>query len=131
MLYEMTEWLSHIELPQHILYIGRHKQRLQTHLDEVNTRIAKQPSKHRKAYKGVGNSHVANYTKDQLQMDIGDMIELQIKDNPARLILAIDNILRKSGMPFVLNSNTAAEVYKAGQTAFQTMGTPISAYTVE
>ena len=46
-------------------------------LDDVKTWITKQPNKQRKAYRGSGNSYIANYPRDQYQMDIGDMNELK------------------------------------------------------
>ena len=113
------------------LYRQAKEERVTIHLDEVKKWIAKQPNKQRKAYKGAGNSYVANYARDQFQMDIGDMVELQIKDNQKRYLLVIVDIFSKYGTAFVLNNKTAEEVYKAIQTAFKTMGIPRSVYTVE
>jgi hypothetical protein len=71
-------------------------------LEDVKTWLSKQPNKQRKAYKGSGNRCIANFARDQFQMDIGDMIELKKKDEQARYILSIIDIFSKYAMAFVL-----------------------------
>ena len=111
------------------LYRQAKKERITITLDEVRKFLAKQPNKQRKAYKGSGNSYVADYPRDQFQMDIGDMVELQIKDNQKRFLLAVIDIFSKYGMAFILNDKSSDETYKAIQLAFKTMGIPRSVYT--
>lgn len=113
------------------LYRQAKEERVTIQLDEVRKWIKNQPSKQRKAYKGSGNSYVANFPRDQYQMDIGDMVELQITKNQKRYLLAIIDIFSKYGMAFVLNDKSAEEVHKAIQIAFKTMGIPRSVYTDE
>ena len=48
-----------------------------TLLEDVKRWLAKQPNKQRKAYSGSGNRFVANFARDQSQMDMGDMVELK------------------------------------------------------
>jgi len=93
--------------------------------------VGKQPNKQRNAYIGKGNSYIANYARDQFQMDIGDMVELRTKETQPRYILSIIDIFSKYAMVFVLKDKTADETFKAIQTAFKTMGIPRSVYTDE
>lgn len=113
------------------LYRRAKEERVTIHLDDVKKWLAKQPNKQRKAYKGSGNSYVANFPRDQFQMDIGDMVELQTTKKQKRYLLAIIDIFSKYGMAFVLSDKTAEEAHKAIQTAFKTMGIPRSVYTDE
>jgi len=99
--------------------------------DDVKKWLANQPNKQRQAYKGAGNSYIANFPRDQYQMDIGDMVELRKKDTQPRYMLSIIDIFSKYAMVFVLKDKTADEVFKAIQTAFKTMGIPRSVYTDE
>ena len=115
----------------HDLYRQAKEERVTIHLDDVKQFLAKQPNKQRKAYKGAGNSYVANYARDQFQIDIGDMVELQNTVKQKRYILAIVDIFSKYGMAFVLDNKTSEECYKAIKKTFNTMGIPRSVYTDE
>ena len=86
--------------------------------DDVKKWLAKQPNKQRKAYTGKGNSYIANFARDQFQMDIGDMVELRTKETQPRYVLSIIDIFSKYAMAFVLKDKTADEVFKAIQSAF-------------
>lgn len=99
--------------------------------EDVKKWLAKQPNKQRKAYTGTGNSYIANYARDQFQMDIGDMVELRKKETQPRFILTIIDIFSKYAMAFVLKDKSSDEVYKAIEQAFKKMGIPRSVYTDE
>ena len=89
------------------LYRQAKEERATIHLDDVKQFSAKQPNKQRKAYKGAGNSYVANYAGDQFQADIGDMLELHNTDTQERSVLAIVDIVSKYGMAIVLDYTIA------------------------
>ena len=98
-------------------------------LDDVKKWMTKQPNKQRKAYRGSGNSYVANYPRDQFQMDIADMIELKKTRNQKRYLLVIIDIFSKFAVAYPLSEKSSDQAYTAIKKAFQTMGIPRSVYT--
>jgi hypothetical protein len=98
-------------------------------LEYVKQWMAKQPNKQRQPYRGSGNSYVANFPRDQFQMDLGDMVELQLHPTQKRYILVCVDIFSKYGMAVIVNDRSASEAYKAITHIFSTMGIPRSVYT--
>ena len=98
-------------------------------LDDVKKWMTKQPNKQRKAYRGSGNSYIANYPRDQYQMDIGDMNELKKTKKQKRYLFVIIDIFSKYSVAYPLSDKSSDQAYTAIKKAFQTMGIPRSVYT--
>ena len=111
------------------LYKQAKAERNDISLNEVKEWMQKQTIKQRKAYKGKGNSYVANFPRDQFQMDIADMVELQKTTIDKRYLLVVIDIFSKYGMAIPLTNKSADETFNAIKLVFGKMGFPRSIYT--
>ena len=86
-------------------------------LEEVRKWLRQQPNKQRKGYRGF-NSYVANFPRDEYQIDIADM--KYYKENPRYVLVVIDVFSKYAEVEAMVSKDSNA-VYDALVNIFRVM----------
>ena len=96
--------------------------------EDVDKWFAKQPNKQIKKYR-FSNSYVASFPRDEYQIDIMDMVDLQKDETQPRYALVVIDIFSKLGFAEPMKNKDSKHVLMNLKKAIDKMGMPISIYS--